>query len=204
MIVKPNMTVLIVDNTSPFSGDIANYIRDLEKSFDFKKYSEIDIESESMKKYSHIILSGRRENKKEINIINSKIIQQCLKYDISLLGICYGAEIISLTLGGTLGRLKSQIQGIVNIRFFQPNSFLSATDSLRVYESHGFFISRIPPNFETIAESDYCRNEIVKHKNKNIIGTQFHPEKSGKDGRLIFSNFIDKNNLSKNDNKSFI
>lgn len=187
------MHVLIVDNTSPFSIDIVSHIRSFGIAFDFKKYSEINVDSDSIKNYSHIILSGRRENKKEVNIINSKIIQKCLKYDISLLGICYGAEIISLTLGGTLSRLKSQIQDTINVRIFQPNSFLPETNSLRVYESHGFFISKIPPNFETIGESDSCKTEIMKHRNKNIIGTQFHPEKSGKDGHLVFSRFINKN-----------
>lgn len=184
------MSILIVDNTSPFSMDIANYVKDLGYIFDYKKYYEIDPDLISIKKYSHIILSGRRENKKEINIINSKITQLCLKNDVSLLGICYGAEIISLTLGGTLGRLNLHLQDTISIKILQPNSFLPDNSFLQVYESHGFFISKIPTSFETIAESDYSKNEIVKHKTKNIIGTQFHPEKSGMDGFLIFSQFF--------------
>lgn len=199
------MNILIVDNTSPFSIDIVNYVKDLGYTFDYKKYYEIDLDSISRKKYSHIILSGRRENKKEINIINSKITQQCLRNDVSLLGICYGAEIISLTLGGTLGRLQYHLQDTISIRIFQPNSFLPDIQFLKVYESHGFFISKVPPSFETIAESDYCEHEIVKHKNKNIIGTQFHPEKSDKDGYLIFSQFLKNDNTTLSyDNKSFI
>ena len=52
--------------------------------------------------YNSFILSGRRKNEKMINKINSKIINHCVKNNVKLLGICYGAEILALTLGGTI------------------------------------------------------------------------------------------------------
>src|SRR6266516_2129576 len=52
-----------------------------------------------------VILSGRRMNSREINIVNSNIIRQCFENNIPLLGICYGAEILALTLGGTVRKM---------------------------------------------------------------------------------------------------
>jgi GMP synthase (glutamine-hydrolysing) len=39
-----------------------------------------------------------------------------------------------------------------------------------------------------IAKSENCKNEIVKHKDLSIYGTQFHPEMT-KDGKTMIENF---------------
>src|SRR5439155_10572610 len=57
-----------------------------------------------------VILSGRRMNDREINIVNSRIIRQCFENNIPLLGICYGAEILALTLGGAIRKMDMPVQ----------------------------------------------------------------------------------------------
>jgi GMP synthase (glutamine-hydrolysing) len=39
-----------------------------------------------------------------------------------------------------------------------------------------------------IAESGNCKNEIIKHKELSIYGTQFHPEMT-KDGQVMIKKF---------------
>jgi GMP synthase (glutamine-hydrolysing) len=39
-----------------------------------------------------------------------------------------------------------------------------------------------------MAESSNCKNEIVKHKQLSIYGTQFHPEMT-KDGQTMITKF---------------
>ena len=48
--------------------------------------------------------------KKRVNEINSKIVTYCIKNDAKLLGICYGAEILALTLGGTIRKTSLQFK----------------------------------------------------------------------------------------------
>lgn len=60
-----------------------------------------------------------------------------------------------------------------------------------VYFTHSFF--SIPSNSnEILATSKYCNQEYCAVAQKdNIVGTQFHPEKSGVVGLKILKNFVD-------------
>ena len=75
-------------------------------------------------------LSGRRKNDKKINEINSKVIKFCIKNNKKLLGICYGAEILALTLGGTIRKIPALQKGITSIQTISKNSDF-CTDSIR-------------------------------------------------------------------------
>ncbi len=135
-----------------------------------------------------VILSGRRVNDPKINAINSQIIKQCLRGGIPLLGICYGAEILALTLGGTIKRMPRAVQENVPITVSISSPLISKDAKPIFYESHKYSISRLPEGFESLASSIYCEHEIFCFK--TLFGTQFHPEKSGSDGFNLLSNFI--------------
>ena len=135
-----------------------------------------------------VILSGRRANDPKINATNSRIIKECLRLDVPLLGICYGAEILALTLGGTIKRMQRGIQENVPITVSKSSPLISSDANPIFYESHKYFVSRLPNGFESLASSIYCEHEIFSFK--RLFGTQFHPEKSGIDGLSLLSNFI--------------
>ena len=99
------------------------------------------------------------------------------------MGICYGAEILALTLGGTIRKLAISQKGDENITIQRENT-LSAND-LRVFESHGFEISKLPDILEVIGTSKNCKFEIIQYKKKPVFGTQFHPEMSDDGQNLI-------------------
>ena len=66
--------------------------------------------------------------------INSKIITFSIKHNTKLLGICYGAEILALTLGGTIRKTSSPQKGNELVCTFKNN--LISYGSLEVFESH--------------------------------------------------------------------
>ena len=136
-----------------------------------------------------VILSGRRVNDSKINATNSRIIKECLRLDVPLLGICYGAEILALTLGGTIKRMHRGLQENIPITVSKSSTLISNDAKPIFYESHKYFVSRLPEGFESLASSIYCEHEIFSFK--RLFGTQFHPEKSGIDGFNLLSNFID-------------
>jgi GMP synthase (glutamine-hydrolysing) len=186
------LTILVIDNLSPFTPDILDCLNRLGSIYICKRFSEIGNSDGNIENshYDKAILSGRPKNCREINIINSKIIKYYFENDIPILGICYGAEIIALTLGGSISRMNCSIQGAIPVTVSRPNRLIHDRKSVTVYESHRYCVSRLPADFSSLASSQYCKHEIFSHRRKKIFGVQFHPEKSGEAGILLLSNFL--------------
>jgi GMP synthase (glutamine-hydrolysing) len=159
-------------------------------SYTCKKFYEIsDYNNDSFEK---IILSGRSKSTRESNIANSKIILNC-KLGTPILGICYGAEIMALALGGSIRRMKSPVREMTRVLLSESAEVYSMFPKhsvFYVYESHAYCVAKIPERFVSIATSQYCKNEIFIHPMKKMVGVQFHPEKSGDDGLTLLSNFL--------------
>jgi GMP synthase (glutamine-hydrolysing) len=173
--------LLVVDNGSIYTKQLTNFLT--KKNILFRKSTPYILELNSLEKYESIILSGRTKNDKKINEVNSKIINFSIKNDKKLLGICYGAEILALTLGGTIRKTKFIQKGNETIEILQNN--LLTNNSIDVFESHGFEISKLPDTLIPIGKSDNCNYEIIQYEKKLIFGTQFHPEMSNDGNDLI-------------------
>jgi len=176
--------LLVVDNGSIYTKNLTDFLNEKNISFEIQTPQLLNLNL--LKNYNSIILSGRRKNDKKINEINSKIIIYFIKNDLKLLGICYGAEILALTLGGTIRKIPSLQKGNETINVLTKN--LISSDSLNVFESHGFEISKLPDKLIPLAKSKNCRYEIIQYEKKSIFGTQFHPEMS-QDGHDLIEKF---------------
>ena len=102
------------------------------------------------------------------------------------MGICYGAEILALTLGGTIRKLVISQKGNEKINIQKENPL--SNNDLQVFESHGFEISTLPNFLDVIGTSKNCKFEIIQYNKKLIFGTQFHPEMSN-DGQNLIHKF---------------
>jgi GMP synthase (glutamine-hydrolysing) len=176
--------LLVVDNGSVYTPSLLKCIQDL--NLDFESHTFSNVSSLNLDNYSSIILSGRRKNNPEMNIINSKLIKHSLGEDKPLLGICYGAEILALTLGGTIKKMTSSRHGLYEIDIIKNNPLCSG--KIKGFESHSYVVSKLNSSFTQIATSADCKFEIFQYENKNIFGIQFHPEMS-KDGKSLLEKF---------------
>jgi len=176
--------LLVVDNGSIYTKNLTDFLN--EKKILFEKQIPQLLNLNLLENYNSVILSGRRKNEKTINKINSKVIIYSIQNNMKLLGICYGAEILALTLGGTIRKIPSLQKGNETINILKENSISS--DSLNVFESHRFEISKLPSVLVPLAESKNCKYEIIQYEKKSIFGTQFHPEMS-QDGYNLIEKF---------------
>jgi GMP synthase (glutamine-hydrolysing) len=181
------VAVLVVDNLSPFTADILTCLGQLDNPHLHKRFSEVS--NEDLAQCDKVILSGRRKHSKEINAVNSKIIRYCHFHDKPLLGICYGAEIIVLTLGGSIRKMPAHVQGMTEVLVSSANPLTEGKKSILVYESHRYCIAKLPSNFKSLASSRHCEHEVFASDSK-MYGTQFHPEKSGTHGLALLKNFL--------------
>ena len=177
--------LLVVDNGSVYTNSLLDFLVEKRILHNTLTYDKIILSN--LQQYSQIILSGRRKNNSLMNSINSKIIKHTVLEKKPLLGICYGAEILALTLGGTLKKMNQIHKGNQEIEILKTNPLCHG--KINVFESHSYLISKLDNNFIQIAKSDVCNFEIIQYDNLNIFGTQFHPEMSN-DGKLLLEKFI--------------
>jgi GMP synthase (glutamine-hydrolysing) len=171
--------ILLVDNGSHYIKELSNTINvdhEVRKPYEVKELE-----------YDAVILSGRTKNDNITNRDNIKIVRHCNDNSIPLLGICYGAEILALALGGTIRRLEKRIEGYHEV-IITKNPLIDK-EKITVFKSHKYVISKLPEGFRSIGYSKNSNNEIIIRD--NIIGLQFHPEMSN-DGMELLSNLIER------------
>ena len=176
----------VIDNGSIFTPEITMVL--LKNNTQNSVIPFQQITKKDLCKFDSFILSGRRKNEKKMNALNSEIIKHAVFEKKSLLGICYGAEILALTLGGTIRKRPNTVQGILTVNILKPNSLFEK--DIQVYQSHNYEIAKLGSNLESLARSNTCQHEMIKHISLPIFGTQFHPEKS-EEGQKMIEAFID-------------
>lgn len=177
--------LLLVNNGSVFTRNIVDFLS--LKGIDFRLIPFDKISESDFAKFNSFILSGRRTNNQQMNAINSKLINHSISEKKPLLGICYGAEILALTVGGTIRKMGAIQKGHSTITTVRENPLCSGT--INVYQSHSYEISQLGRSLVHLGESANCKYELVRYEDLKIFGTQFHPEMTD-DGLALIENFM--------------
>ena len=154
---------------------------------DFSTVKFNEVPSLEISQFDSFILSGRIKNDKKMNATNSQIIKHVISEKKSLLGICYGAEILAITMGGTIKKSNKPVKGEETVLVEKENKICQ--NEAQVFESHKYEISQLGNQLHSLASSKSCKHEIVKHNDLDIFGTQFHPEMS-RDGQSVIKAFL--------------
>ncbi|MDH5542277.1 MAG: glutamine-hydrolyzing GMP synthase [Nitrospinota bacterium] len=120
-----------------------------------------------------------------------KIPKGVLDAGLPILGICYGMQIITKTLGGTVELSKTREYGHAMLKIDDKSDlFRGLADSEQVWMSHGDRIVKIPNGFTSIAHTD--NSPVAAMKNgKGVFTLQFHPEVvHTPNGKTILQNFV--------------
>ena len=173
---------------------INNHTKNLDQLIKFLPGEVIVCDKEKLEKvssfedYGLIVFSGGSDMptvmrhpdlySKEISIIKGT--------NLPILGICLGAEIINVAFGGTIKDLDKKFVGEYKVSI--KNNLLKEVlgDNMNVFEGHNLGIDTLPECFDVFAYSERGI-EVFKHKNKLILGLQFHPELSNNEK---FKNWI--------------
>jgi len=177
--------LLLVDNGSVFTENIVKFLLSNKTEHTLTTFDKAN--PDDLSKFDSVILSGRRHNDQTMNVLNSKIVTHCVLEKKPLLGICYGAEILALTVGGTIRKMSSIQKGPSTVQVKQNNPLCNGV--IHVYQSHSYEISSLGKSLLQLGSSDSCKNEIIQYQNEKIFGTQFHPEMT-KDGLSLIEKFI--------------
>jgi GMP synthase (glutamine-hydrolysing) len=116
------------------------------------------------------------------------------KANFPILGICYGHQIIGSAFGAPMRDLGQMLRGYERVSIVKKHPLFDGLPSdLLVAESHRQELTKIPEEFQHLAQSTTSKVEAIVHRSKSIYGVQFHPERSNDDhphGRMIIQNLL--------------
>lgn len=105
-----------------------------------------------------------------------------------ILGICMGFEVICSAYGALVPKMPKLIQGFMELEVTNKGKEVLGNTSLRQYEAHQWYVPSVSEKyFDVLAESP-TGVEVIRHKWRPILATQFHPEVTG--GTLIFKHLF--------------
>jgi GMP synthase (glutamine-hydrolysing) len=119
-----------------------------------------------------------------------------LAQGIPVLGICYGMQWITHTLGGKVEKAERREYGRAQLSVGDSKEqgesalFMGVPASLRVWNSHGDHVRTLPDGFRTIGRTE---NAIaaVENPEKKIYAVEFHPEVNHTErGTELLRNFL--------------
>jgi GMP synthase (glutamine-hydrolysing) len=120
---------------------------------------------------------------------------------VPVLGICYGAQFISNTLGGKVEKADSREYGRANLETVDTTNplFKGFDQHSQVWMSHGDTITAIPDGFEVIGSTKDVKNAAFWSPSPlgegrgeaSIWAVQFHPEVyHTQQGKTLLHNFV--------------
>jgi GMP synthase (glutamine-hydrolysing) len=117
-----------------------------------------------------------------------------LDLGIPVLGICYGMQLLTHVLGGTVAKSQKREYGRAELRFPKPMGLFAGLDnggSTTVWMSHGDRIEKMPEGFSSIAHTGNSPCAAMADEKKKFYGVQFHPEVvHTPEGTRILRNFV--------------
>ena len=113
---------------------------------------------------------------------------------VPVLGVCYGMQLMSQTLGGKVEPGEAREYGKTEMTT-EPDNILFAglPHSFVVWMSHGDRVAAIPEGFKVSATSANCPYAAIRDESRRFYAIQFHPEVvHTQHGSQIIGNFLFK------------
>jgi GMP synthase (glutamine-hydrolysing) len=171
-------TVLVVDFGAQYSQLIARRVREAHVYSEIVPHT-ITAAEVAARRPAGLILSG---GPKSVHVAGAPSLDpEIYNTDVPVLGICYGAQLIALQLGGTVahtGRGEFGRTPLLLASDAGPPSviFSKVPPSFDVWMSHNDSISTVPPGFQATASSAGAIVAGLEDRERRIYGVQFHPE----------------------------
>ena len=182
-------TVIVLDFGSQFAQLIARRVREL------NVYSELLPHDTPMAEIERrgataIILSGGPNSVYDTDA--PKPDPAVWSGRLPVLGICYGAQLMALELGGDVLPASKREYGPATVTITADDPLFAGIDrSQPVWMSHGDSITRLPEGFTSTAHSGSTPFAGLVDHSRNLYGIQFHPEVAHTPkGRDVLRNFV--------------
>jgi len=184
-----NKMILVIDFGGQYNQLITRRVREA------GIYSELissktPLEEIRNRKPIGIILTGGPNSVYEEKAMT--ISEEIFNLGIPVLGICYGHQLMTAKLGGTVKSGSIKEYGKTEIKYDTASEiFQGLEEESIVWMSHGDEVASVPEGFNIVASTRDCKVAAMENKERRLYGLQFHPEVKHTDlGTQILNNFI--------------
>ena len=111
---------------------------------------------------------------------------------IPVLGICYGMQLLSWSLGGEVAPCSSSEYGKTKMQVNTDSLLFARLDPVQIgLMSHTDQVTKLPVGFKSVAHTVSCENAAIENAGKKLYGFQFHPEvESTPNGTAMIRSFL--------------
>ncbi|MDE7135843.1 MAG: glutamine-hydrolyzing GMP synthase [Muribaculaceae bacterium] len=180
--------IIILDFGSQTTQLIGRRVRELNTYCEIVPYNKFPKDDPSV---IGVILSGSPFSVYDQKAFKTELAD--FRGKLPVLGICYGAQFIAYTNGGTVEPANSREYGRAILSKVDSDSpLMKGIDAgSTVWMSHGDTITSLGDGFKTIASTDKVAIAAYQSENEQIWGVQFHPEVYHTEiGTQLLENFV--------------
>ena len=180
--------IIILDFGSQTTQLIGRRVRELGEYCEIIPYNKFPYDDSSV---IGVILSGSPFSVYDEKAFRTELSR--LRGHIPVLGICYGAQFIAYTSGGTVEPAPSREYGRAHLTEIDHADPLmkDIERGAQVWMSHGDTITSVPASFKTIASTAEVPVAAYRVEGEKTWGVQFHPEVYHSEcGTQLLRNFV--------------
>lgn len=183
-----NELVLVLDFGGQYNQLIARRVRECNVYCEVKPYTT-PIEKIKEMNPKGIILTGGPNSVYEGN--SPVYDKELFALGIPVLGICYGMQMMSHVLGGTVKSAPVREYGKAEISLKKSPLFEGIDQTTPCWMSHTDYVANLPEGFVSIASTEATENAAMENLEKKLYAVQFHPEVNHTpEGTKMLHNFL--------------
>ncbi|MBR0378179.1 MAG: glutamine-hydrolyzing GMP synthase [Lachnospiraceae bacterium] len=184
-----NELVVVIDFGGQYNQLVARRVRENNVYCEIYSY-RTPLDEILARKPKGIILTGGPSSVYEENAATCT--PDLFHAGVPVLGLCYGAQLMSYVLGGDVKRAADREYGKTETVFDTKSPlFEGIPEKSIVWMSHFDYISEMAPGFENIAHTASTPVAAAQNREKDLYAIQFHPEVLHTEyGKEILYNFV--------------
>jgi GMP synthase (glutamine-hydrolysing) len=172
----PHQTIIVLDFGSQYTQLIARRLRELSVYCEILPFNTPAAVIASRQPVG-VILSGGPKSVSESGA--PRCDPALFEVGVPVLGICYGMQLMTATLGGQVAPAPQREYGHALVRVSDDITapiFTALPGELRVWASHGDLVAAAPPGFSVIATSANAPVAAMEDRSRRLYALLFHPE----------------------------
>lgn len=180
---------MVLDFGGQYNQLIARRVREAHVYSEMISY-KTPVEEIKARKPKGIIFSGGPASVNQPN--SPKVDPEIYALGIPILGICYGMQLMTVQLGGSVERPKASEYGKATLTIDKATDLWRGLEGERpCWMSHGDSVKALPEGFEIAAHTSHTPVAAMMDEKRHFYCVQFHPEvKHTPDGQGMLEKFL--------------